>query len=328
MDDAGYAQRMTAEVLLDIAHNYFSAQLEGDWSFLREYGQRPIILVGNHAGSGMSWDNVMFSALLSEKIEQELGHFLPLDRLVYAGLTEDRIQPFLIRQWWRRMHCHRIDLAKFADLCAQRKLIFISPEGIHGIAKGYAKRNQVQTFSSSFIHMAKKYDALIVPVAMIHSEYLLPFSYFHPRTNQLALTTVGLPYFPLQPLVAFIAAPAYYIAALPARLHYKVLPPIDSRELSPDNSRSNRLEAEEIRWAIQQEVTKNDRGFWRGIHFGRLFGNPWSSRRLSVHNLYLKFWEAELGRRLTSYEKARFFVPVLGHRLIRKWRDQQAVPLQ
>lgn len=62
-----HRQIYNQEVILPLADDFFEAQLKGVLQPLLKQ-ERPIIFVGNHSGGSLSWDNIVFQALL-DRIE-------------------------------------------------------------------------------------------------------------------------------------------------------------------------------------------------------------------------------------------------------------------
>ncbi|MBP3943833.1 hypothetical protein J5U18_09680 [Sphingobacteriaceae bacterium WQ 2009] len=319
IDTEQYARDFSNEVLLDLADNFFQAEIDGDFSFLNYYNQRPIIIIGNHAGAGLSWDNIIFDALFLRLTSELTGRGIKLSRLIHARLYDDQVRPFLLKNWWQRMGCLKANMANFETLCQQNKIIYISPEGARGMIKGACNKNRVQRYSSSFIYMAKKYNAIIVSMAVINSEYLLPAARMNRSFNTWLETNFSIPYLPIHPLVISMLLPRFYIVCLPARLLYKVLRICDAAELGENTVAVNRLEAEYFRRQTEEAIQRNDYGLLKAINMDAVLTNLFSIKKITAAGIYRKFWEFELQRKLTWIERCYFSCPIIGYYLVKRY---------
>lgn len=313
MPSPDYAERVTRELLLPIADNYFQATIDLDPAFLDEVGERPIILFGNHACRTLSWDNIILDALLLRATER-LGRPVKLRRLVDPGLHANRTAAYLVPDWWDRMGCRPGTMAEFDALCSAKSVIYISPEGNAGSGKDWSDAGTVMPFSSSFVHMAKKHRALLVPVTIGNSEYLHPFARMNGTVNRIAEKVAGLPYLPLSPLSIGAVFPRLIGFALPARLKYQVHAPVDFDYDEPDTVEFNRSRAETLRQRVQEQVTAANDGLWAGLDLRRL-GRGVLNRTRGANPLrfHREFWSAHLERELRPMEGALFSLPLLGY---------------
>jgi 1-acyl-sn-glycerol-3-phosphate acyltransferase len=309
---SNFIDRFSSEILLEIAEKYFEAQLDNSFEFLKYYKKRPIIIVGNHAGGGLSWDNIMFDALFYSHTKNRIGHGLKMKRLIHANLYNDKVKPFLMKNWWKEMDCFECTMSNFDELCQKNEIIYISPEGISGLTKGYDNKNELQRFSTSFVHMARKYNALIIPNCIVNSEYLLPFNFSFDFVNAISKKYFDLPFVTISPLLPLILIPKYFIIALPAKLKFLLLDPIEGSTLTE----SNEYHANEIKEIIQTELIKNDHGFFKGVHFKNIICSPFNKNTISISSLYKIFWEGRLNRPLTFYEKFIFNTPLVGYLVV------------
>ncbi|UGT56972.1 hypothetical protein [Nocardia asteroides] len=320
-----YFESCTEQVLLPVADNYFQAELAGDLDVLAEVGNRPVIFLGNHAGACLSWDNIVFDALLW-RAARLAGHPVKLERLVHTTLFRDQVSPFLVPRWWAAMRCHEATLAEFDRLCAQRSAIYISPEGIAGLTKGHHRANELVRFSSSFIHMAKKHRALVVPVTVANSAYLNPFTRTSALIDRLTHRLIGLPFLPLGPLLPMILVPRNFIAAMPARLRYRVHAPLDFADRGPDQRELNRRQAEQLRVWMQRELARANSPAAVAMPVPQAWRSRRKHRGANPFQHYREFWEHHLGRPLTRGERITFSTPVVGYLLIRRRIQRGSYP--
>ncbi|MDO3645920.1 hypothetical protein [Nocardia mangyaensis] len=312
-----YTRACTEQVLLPLADNYFRAELHGDLSVLAEVGRRPVIFIGNHAGASLSWDNIVFDALLW-RAAAAAGYPTKLQRLVHTTLYQDKVTPFLLPRWWEAMQCHEATMPDFDRLCADKAAIFISPEGVSGLAKGHHRADELLPFSSSFVHMAKRHGALVVPVTVSNSAYLNPFTRTVGWINRLARRLFGLPFLPLGPTLPMILLPRNFIGAMPAQLRYRVHAPIDFSDRGADDIAINRDQAEQLRVYMEREVTRGNDPAAVAMPIARAWRTRWNAPGANPFQYYRTFWEHRLGRPLTRGERVAFSTPVLGYPMIRR----------
>jgi hypothetical protein len=315
MQSSDYAARFTRNVLLPIADNYFRASISVDKSFLACVGQRPIILLGNHAGRTLSWDNILFDALLLRETT-ELGQPVKLQRLVHSGLYNSQVLPYLIPDWWKLMECHESTMDNFSALCARNAVVFVSPEGLAGIMKDYSQRGILQPFSSSFIYMAKKYNALLVPVTIANTEYFHPFARTIRKVNTLATRLFGLPFLPLSLFTLLTSMPKCISMAVPARIKYHVHAPITIED-TENSLQGNRQQAEAVRQRMQDIIAAENDTLFESVDIGHLLRSLFSRKPGgNALRFYREFWSQHLQRDLRAYERAMFSMPFLGYFLI------------
>ena len=252
---AEHAQRFAVK----LGEHYFHAEMEFGDSSLKSYLDRnSVIFVGNHSGMNFSWDNF----ILFNKLKEHLGAAVPITPLAAPPLFDYAImQPFAVPELWR-YYCEKATSANFERLAMTTDNIFINPEGIAGISKGFNHKYELQTFSSSFVRFALKYKKDVVPIYTINGEYLNPYSYNFKSVNRIA-SKFGFPFFPIgiSTLLVMIFPLTIYIA-LPARLKYVVGPRIDVSRLTEKNHDEMtqddfRALAEKVRLVMQVELDRH-----------------------------------------------------------------------
>lgn len=319
-----YPENFTRSVLIPIAQKCFKTEIKGDLSFLDHYKKRPIIVVGNHAGAGLSWDNILFDATVFHRTEILFGKGIKMRRLVHQSLYENKVKPFQLKNWFVKMQCLPASMEHLDLLCEQKEMIYISPEGYAGMVKGHSKKNQVQKFSSSFVYTAKKHNAIIVLNAVINSEYLIPYPIFSTTFNKWLKRKFHIPFLPLNPLTLLAVMPRYYISCLPIKLEYHLIKTVETTTLGINIIEQNRIEAEDMRKTIENHIQKQDRGFWRALLLRNLVKNPFDKKHITPSDFYRMFWEFELDRKLTTTEKIKFTIPIWGHYWVKKNLQQNS----
>ncbi len=254
--DPDYCRRCFEENLRPIAEDYFGARLIDPDNFpLAEVGRRPIIVVANHSGMGLSWDNIILDFLLYDLMRAQVGAQQAIaqkavrlvDPLFISHVT---VAPFGLRGWWSRIGCVAATSANFEQAMAARRIVIVSPEGVAGISKGAGRRYRLQRFSSSFLRMAHAHGALVVPVSVVNGEYLNPLNVSWSWLNRIG-RWFGFPFVPVGTGMLQALIPAAYLNPRPARLTYVVHEPVDF-DVDPLRSHDQlTAEAETFRQAHQ-----------------------------------------------------------------------------
>jgi 1-acyl-sn-glycerol-3-phosphate acyltransferase len=232
MQDSAYTLQCFEENLRPIAEQYFGAEMVGAENLpVEEVGKRAIVLVGNHSGMGLSWDNIVLDFLVYDRLVAAWGD---VERAVEAKpvrmvdslfLTHETLALFGIRDWWRRTGCEAATSANLEAAVRGRRIVIVSPEGVAGIAKGPRRRYQLQRFSSSFLRMAHAYGALVVPVSVVNAEDLNPWNVSVGWVNRLG-RRLGFPFVPLGAAVLQAVLPATYLTPRRVKLTYVLHPAI------------------------------------------------------------------------------------------------------
>ncbi len=181
---------------------------------------RPLIYASNHSGMAFPWDAIIFGAGLYEKHDYELKK---LFRALAAPMlsASSLMNPFLLRELWKRVGAVDATSLNFETLMNQDETsVLVYPEGVPGIGKGFNRRYQLQTFSTSMIRMSIKYKADIVWVSCVNGEWINPFSYASRWLNR-QVNKIGIPYLPVALQTPFLLVqPWLFYYALPAKLTY------------------------------------------------------------------------------------------------------------
>ena len=324
--DKEYTFRCYEENLRFLKDEYFRASVVGKHNIpFCEAEKRPVIFVGNHSGMGLSWDNITFDMalydLLKDHYNGDVNKALnqKLRRLVSPNLIEDnKVIPFDIPNWWRRLRCAPINMETFEQAMQAGGFIYVSPEGVPGIAKGFNNRYRLQPYSSSFLLMAKKYNALVIPISIVNAEYLAPFNYKIDLVNQV-LGKIGYPFFPVGPAWAQLAFPATYLTAAPAKLTYVIHEPIEYEATEVLDREGLKEEAKKFREKHQKLLDESVELFHQPYDLKSLFS---SFKRSKKKKMYLPFFWHEMFLKtegMPSYGQALYKVPV-GFPLVKAYR--------
>lgn len=233
MQDSAYTLRCFEENLRPIAEHYFGAQLVAPENFpIDQVGKRAILLVGNHSGMGLSWDNIILDFLVYDQLRTAFGDARraidtkPVRLVDSLFLSHNTVALFGIKDWWRRIGCVAATSVNMEAAVRERRIVILSPEGVAGIAKGPHRRYQLQRFSSSFLRMAHTYGALVVPVSIVNAEYLNPWNISLSWVNALG-RRLGFPFIPIGGAALQALLPATYLTPRRAKLTYVLHPPIE-----------------------------------------------------------------------------------------------------
>lgn len=182
----------------------------------------PIIFASNHSGMSFPWDGMVMAAGLMEQYDYDLKKlFRPLAAPMLSAST--LMNPYLLKDCWKRIGAIDANSLNFETMMNQSDYnVLIYPEGVPGIGKGFNRRYQLQTFSTSMIRMALKYETDIISVLCVNGEYINPHAYRVKWINQL-VNKIGVPFLFIGPLtIPMILFPLIFYSALPSKLTYVV----------------------------------------------------------------------------------------------------------
>ncbi len=250
--DYVFLRHMTEQIFSKINHVYFRAKVLNHEK-IENRKKKLRIYFSNHSGMAFPWDGIVFNTLLWEKNNFEQGGF-PRP-LIHPMLTQNRINnPYLIEDFWHRAGCVDATLENFEALLQDNQDVLIFPEGVEGIGKGFEKRYQIQKFSTSFLRLAHRYDAELVPVYTVNGEFLHPWAYKNDKLNHF-VQKFGLPFFPISPFSPLAGIyPWMYYFSFPAKMHFVFGEPIlPSERFSSSHSMLPRSEYIRIRDEVQED---------------------------------------------------------------------------
>ncbi|MCU0635122.1 MAG: 1-acyl-sn-glycerol-3-phosphate acyltransferase [Gemmatimonadaceae bacterium] len=210
-----------------IVDEYFRGELHGA-AHLPAKG--PVILAANHSGTAFPYDAMVLDVLLWRHEAMDPARKI---RTVYEKeLTMTWwMRPFGIDNFWRRGGGVDLTFDNFDRLLARGDRLLYFPEGVPGIGKGFQKRYQLQRFSTSFIIMAARHDAPVVPVHIVNAEWVIPFNFTLRPIDALVERLLKVPFLPLPAAPLGLDFPWLWYLALPARMVCIAGAPIDVRAL-------------------------------------------------------------------------------------------------
>lgn len=267
--DPSYAEKVGREVIAPLAEHYFRVKVVGLEATPDPRDNRPIIFLANHAGRAFPWDAILLDYTVSRYWVDDLD-LNPKDKprsLSAPDLScHPLLLPFRLENWWRRMGCVDATAANFGRLLRQGKNVIIFPEGIPGIARDFKDRYQLLPFPTPMVRLAEQYNALLVPVSIVGSEY------FHPYARRVKLLDMvarrlKLPFLHLSPFLPLLPFfPWLFYVALPAPVTIYF-----GKALSPADLKTNGQDWEsvttELRRLCQEQLNETRSSYENGMQW-------------------------------------------------------------
>ncbi len=237
----------------------------------------PIVLAPNHSGNAFPYDAMVLDASLWRRAGYPRNKFRPVfeKELTLAWW----MRPYGVDNFWRRGGGVDMTFDNFDRLLARGERTLYYPEGVPGIGKGFARRYQLQPFSTSFVILAARHQAPVYPVYCINAEWIIPFQYTFKTIDRFMEKTFHVPFLPLPGALFAITFPWAWYLALPSRTIFVVGDPIDMRTLvleegetnfdRPDRDKMKRV-AERVRQMMQPELDRHVRRYGRWPYQARL----------------------------------------------------------
>lgn len=260
----------------------------------------PAILASNHSGDAFPYDGIALDSLLWQRDGMRPEAKL---RTVYEPELSWKwwMRPFGIDDFWRRGGGVDMTFDNFDRLLARGDRVLYFPEGVPGIGKGFNNRYQLRRFRTSFLILAARHHAPVVPIYVINGEWLHPFGYVFPPLDRLMQRVFGVPFLPLPLGLAAIVFPWIWYLAFPARLVFVVGEPIDieaamrSEDITsldhPDRGALRRV-AERVRIQMQKALDGYVAEYGERPYDGRsLIRALWDARH-ELHRVIPLFWPA------------------------------------
>lgn len=218
--DLNFGKSINRNIFDLLAKVYFRAKSIGfDKIPERNPDNTPLIFISNHSGMAFPWDAIVMVSQYNELCQYD---HRSIRALTAPSLSKAPIMnPYLFRNLWKKGGGIDATTLNFETMMLQKEHnILIFPEGIPGIGKGFAKKYQLQRFSTSFVRMAIKHRADVIPYVTVNGEYINPYSYKVGFLDKIA-QMVGIPYLPVGIVSLFIPLqPWVFYMGLPARLTY------------------------------------------------------------------------------------------------------------
>jgi len=221
--DPAFSRMMMDEVLGPMLDHYFRPAIFG-LNNLPADG--PVVLAANHSGNAFPYDAIIFDAA------HWRGEGYRTDKKLRAVYEKELsytwwMRPFGLDDFWRRGGGVDMLFDNFDRLLARGDRILYFPEGVPGIGKGFNRRYQLQRFSTSFVLLAARHRAPVIPLYMINAEWINPFGYVFPPLDRLMQRFFGVPFLPLPAGIVAIIFPWIWYLAFPARTIFVIGEPID-----------------------------------------------------------------------------------------------------
>lgn len=244
-----------------IVRHYFRPRFLG----ARRLPERgPAIFAANHSGNAFPYDGMVLDALLWERSGYDPERKC---RSVFEKelATTWWMRPWGIDNFWRRGGGVDMTFDNFDRLLQRGERVLYYPEGVPGIGKGFHRRYQLQRFSSSFVILAARHDAPVVPISIVNAEWVIPFSFTLRPVDRLVQRLFGVPFLPLPAAPLAILFPWMWYLTLPARMVFVVGEPLDMRawlaeagltDLADPDRAVLRAVAERARRAMQVQLDR------------------------------------------------------------------------
>jgi 1-acyl-sn-glycerol-3-phosphate acyltransferase len=283
--DPEYATSVMEEILGPVVESYFRPRLIHAHR-IPERG--PLILAPNHSGNSFPYDGMVLDGLLWHR-----AGLAPAAK--FRSVFEKELavtwwmRPFGIDNFWRRGGGVDLTFDNFDRLLARGERILYYPEGVPGIGKGFFRRYQLQRFSTSFVLLAARHGAPVLPVSIVNAEWSIPFCFTLPPLDRLMQKLFHVPFLPLPAAPLAILFPWMWYLTLPARMIFVVGEPVDMAALlakagvadldDPDRALLRKV-ADQVRARAQEDLDRAVARYGRKPYQARALGRElWKGRR-------------------------------------------------
>lgn len=213
------ARSRIVKLVYFLSEHYFRTKVIHKEPSLKKINEQTnMVFAANHSGMSFPWDSfILYLTLLDD-----LGEIRKLRALQTPTLNSSRLMsPFGVDKFWDHF-CTPATLKNFQQSAWRKENIFIHPEGVAGIGKGFNNKYKLQKFSNSMIRVCLQFNLPLVPVYIVNGEYLNPFAYKINALNKL-VNNFGIPFLPISPMIIpLLLVPFVFYMGLPANLHYVV----------------------------------------------------------------------------------------------------------
>ena len=283
--DPEWARSLERAVLRPINEVWFRVKLVGV-EHIPKTG--PLILASNHSGNAFPYDAIALdSALWQRDGMREEAKLRTVFEPALASVWWMR--PFGIDNFWRRGGGVDMTFDNFDRLLARGDRVLYFPEGVPGIGKGFNNRYQLRQFRTSFLLLAARHHAPVIPIYTINAEWLHPFGYVFRPLDWLMQRLFQVPFLPLPLGLAAIVFPWIWYLVFPARLVFVVGEPIDVEAILRDEGiaaldyvdrSALRRAANRVRLTMQQALTRYVEQYGHSRYEGKsLLAALWHERR-------------------------------------------------
>jgi 1-acyl-sn-glycerol-3-phosphate acyltransferase len=200
----------------------------------------PALVVANHSGA-IPFDG----AMICTSVELRCGRRV---RFLYDRFVEN-MGP--VSTFYRKMGGAPASRENAVELLRAGELLLLFPEGVAGVAKPFADRYHLRSFSPGFARLALALDVPIVPAAVVGAEEIYPLVGRAEGVGKL----FGIPYVPMTPFFPLLGP----LGALPLPTKWFIRFGKPIRLVAPEGEgrvqRAQR-EAARVRGCIQSMVTR------------------------------------------------------------------------
>ncbi|NDJ18375.1 1-acyl-sn-glycerol-3-phosphate acyltransferase [Myxacorys almedinensis] len=259
--DPEYQKAFRDEILAPIVLRYFRAEIH-HLEYLPD--SPPVVVALNHAGMCFPWDFVCLGFLLGQEtgwFVQPVAHSLFFDHLwlrwwlpqgwaqAMGGVRAERQS--VERAISAGSNSAGIAASHTTDETAQKQVLLYAPESWRGLAKGWRRRYQLETFDPSFIRLSIRYSVPVLPIVCLGNENLHPWTF----NSKWLAQRFKMPLLPVSPfLLVFVLFPSLGVWAMRSHLRY-YLQPLQSpwKDVEPIRLQTYQY-AEKLRSQMQTEL--------------------------------------------------------------------------
>ncbi|HKW47855.1 MAG TPA: 1-acyl-sn-glycerol-3-phosphate acyltransferase, partial [Gemmatimonadaceae bacterium] len=259
--DADWARALERAVLRPINEVWFRVQVFGA-EHIPKTG--PLILASNHSGNAFPYDAIALDSVLWQR--DDMREEAKLRTVFEPSLSSVWwMRPYGIDNFWRRGGGVDMTFDNFDRLLARGDRVLYFPEGVPGIGKGFNNRYRLRPFRTSFLLLAARHHAPVIPIYAINAEWLHPFGYVFRPLDRVMQRVFRVPFLPLPLGLAAIVFPWIWYLTFPARLVFVVGEPIDVEAILRDEGIASldgvdraalRRAANRVRLTMQDALTR------------------------------------------------------------------------
>lgn len=277
--DPDYVESLLEEVFDPMVRHYFRSRLVGVENIP---AGGPAVLAANHSGNSFPYDGMVFDGMnwhregyprqgkLRGVFEKELT-------------TSWWMRPFGVENFWRRGGGVDMTFDNFDRLLERGERVLYFPEGVPGIGKGFFRRYQLQRFSSSFVTLADRHRAPVIPVYIVNAEWTIPFCFTIPWLDRLVQKVAGVPFLPLPLAPLGIVFPLFWYLALPVQMVFVVGEPLDvAAFVARSREEHTGLEEREVMRRAADSIRRHMQDAL-DVHVERYGQKPFGARSLWKH---------------------------------------------
>jgi 1-acyl-sn-glycerol-3-phosphate acyltransferase len=252
--DASFARGFVQRVLRPMERGWFRARLVGADRIPRH---GPVILAANHSGNAFPYDGIVLDAMLWERDGSAVARKF---RTVYEAELSFVwwMRPFGLDDFWRRGGGVDMTFDNFEHLLQRGDRVLYFPEGVPGIGKGFHRRYRLQPFKTSFVLLAHRHGAPVLPTYVLNGEWVHPCGYPFRPLDRLMRRLFHVPFLPLPLGLLAIVFPWIWYLAFPAHLVFAIGAPLDVRAmLAEEGVRPGETPSREMLHRVAERVRRH-----------------------------------------------------------------------